>query len=160
MVYALSKDTEEVPVNINRRTLAKILGASGLGLVALSVEAREETVLTQSIEALRRAMVAKDKSEFEKLCADELTYGHSSGKIDNKAEFITGAISPRWRWNSLEFAPVSTRVVGDFGIARVTMSGTYEVEGGKVTSINDHVLMVWRWQDGQWKLLARQAYKT
>src|SRR5262245_23038128 len=120
-----------VSMRLNRRALTKTLVASGLGLVALSAEAKEEAVLTQSIELLRKAMVAKDKSEFDQLCADELTYGHSSGKIDNKAEFITGAISPRWRWKLLELAPVSTRVVGDIGIARVTMTGAYEVEGGK-----------------------------
>jgi hypothetical protein len=147
-------------VIINRRTLTKILFASSLTLMAVSAEAGEEALLTQSIEALRKAMLAKDKGEFEKLCADELTYGHSSGKTENKAEFITGAISPKWHWKSLEFVPATMKVVGDIGIARVTMNGVYEVEGGKVSSINDSVLMVWRWQEGQWKLLARQAYKT
>lgn len=48
-------------------------------------------------------MLAKDKTQFNALCADELTYGHSSGKVESKAEFILGAISPKWHWNTLEF---------------------------------------------------------
>lgn len=82
-------------MTINRRTLVEILFASSLTLVAVSAEAGEEALLTQSLEALRNAMLTEDKGEFERLCADELTYGHSSGKTDNKAEFITGAASPK-----------------------------------------------------------------
>ncbi len=147
-------------MTLDRRALVKILCASGLTVLAASAEAGDDAALTQSIEALRKTMLAKDKSQFEMLCADELTYGHSSGKLESKAEFITGATSPKWHWKSLEFVQPSTKVVGDTGIARVIMTGVYEIEGGKVTSINDGVLMVWQRQGSQWKLLARQAYKT
>lgn len=36
---------------------------------------------------------------------------------------------------------MTMKVVGDIGIARVTVNGVYEVEGGKVSSVNDSVLM-------------------
>jgi hypothetical protein len=54
-------------------------------------------------------MLAKDKIQFDALCAEELTYGHSSGKVENEAEFVFGAISPKWHWNTLEFAQLSTK---------------------------------------------------
>ena len=147
-------------MTFDRRALLKIACASGLTALAAPVEAADDGTLVQSIEALRKAMLAKDKGQFEILCADELSYGHSSGKLESKAEFIRGATSPKWHWRSLEFVQPSTKLVGDAGIARSIMSGAYEIEGGTVKSISDGVLMVWQRQGSQWRLIARQAYKT
>jgi hypothetical protein len=147
-------------MTFDRRALLKVACASGLTALAASVEAADDGTLVQSIEALRKAMMAKDKGQFEILCADELTYGHSSGKLESKAEFITGATSPKWHWKSLEFVQPSTKLVGDAGIARSIMTGAYEIEGGTIKSISDGVLMVWQRQGSQWRLIARQAYKT
>jgi hypothetical protein len=147
-------------MTLDRRALLKIACASGVTTLAAPVKAAGDGTLVQSIEALRKAMLAKDKGQFELLCADELTYGHSSGKLESKAEFITGATSPKWHWKSLEFVQTSTKLVGDAGIARAIMTGAYEIEGGTVKSISDGVLMVWQKQGSQWRLIARQAYKT
>jgi hypothetical protein len=150
-------------MTLNRRALATILAASGAAVFATAVNAQPEddSALKTSTEALRKAMVAKEKAQLEWLCADQLTYGHSSGKVESKAEFITGAISPKWKWNLLAFEQPTTKVVGgQIGMARVIMTGEYELEGGKVLPIKDGVLMVWQKQANDWKLLARQAYKV
>jgi len=147
-------------MTLARRALLKMACASGLIAVGAPVEAADDGTLVQSIEALRKAMLVKDKEQFELLCADALTYGHSSGKTESKAEFITGATSSKWHWKSLEFVQPSTRIVGDAGIVRSIMTGAYEIEGGTVKSISDGVLMVWQRQGNQWRLIARQAYKT
>jgi hypothetical protein len=147
-------------MTLDRRALLRIACASGLTALVAPVEAADDGTLGEPIEALRKAMLSKDKGQFEMLCADELTYGHSSGKLETKAEFITGATSPKWHWKSLEFLQLSTKLVGDAGIARSIMTGAYEIEGGTVKSISDGVLMVWQRQGSQWRLIARQAYKT
>ena len=147
-------------MTLDRRVLLKVACASGLTALVAPVEAADDETLVESIEAFRRAMLAKDKGQFEILCADELTHGHSSGKLETKAEFITGATSSKWHWKSLEFVQQRTKLVGDTGIARSIMTGAYEIEGGTVKSISDGVLMVWQRQEGQWRLVARQAYKT
>jgi ketosteroid isomerase-like protein len=149
-------------MKLSRRTLAITLGVSGLTAVATatSAETEDDAALIQSVEALRKTMMAKDKNQFELLCADELTYGHSSGQVQGKPDFIAGATNPKWHWNSLEFVKLSTKSIGDIGIARMNLVGVFENAEGKVTSISDGVLMVWKRQGNQWKLLARQAYKT
>ena len=103
-------------------------------------------------------MLAKDKAQFEVLCADDLTYGHFSGKIENKLEFIASATNPNWHWNTLHFVQTNINMSGDIGIGRAVLTGVYEA-GAKVIPIEDSVLMVWGRQVGQWKLIERQAYK-
>jgi Domain of unknown function (DUF4440) len=149
-------------MTFSRRTLATILCASGLTALATTASADngDDAALAQSVEALRNAMFGKDANQFDLLCADQLTYGHSSGQIQNKVEFITGAANPKWHWRSLEFAKPDIKIIGDIGIARVVMIGVFENTEGKATSINDGVLMVWQRQGNRWKLLARQAFKS
>ena len=49
-----------------------------------------------------------------------------AGKIEDRAKFILGAISPNWHWNTLEFVEITEKVSGDVGIARAVLSGVYE----------------------------------
>ena len=143
-------------VEFSRRAL--ILFCASV-LTSTVIEAAEDADFAQLVELLRTAMQTKNKVELEILCHDQLSYGHSSGKIDDKAGFIAGAISPKWRWISLDFLDPSTKTVGDLAISRMTLAGVYEVEGGKQITIKDGVVMVWRRESGQWKLIVRQAYK-
>src|SRR5688572_14323986 len=48
----------------------------------------KEGAVTAAVEAFRKAMVAGDRSALEKLTADELTYGHSSARLEDKAQFV------------------------------------------------------------------------
>jgi hypothetical protein len=81
----------------SRRSLATILAFSGLSVLTAtaSIAAEDDAAIDQAIEALRQAMLAKDKGQFEVLCADDLTYGHFR-KIENKMEFIASATNPNW----------------------------------------------------------------
>jgi hypothetical protein len=157
-----SRNAMGIAMTFSRRTLATLLALSGLSVLTTTASAGAEgnAAITEAIEALRQAMLAKDKAQFELLCAEELTYGHSSGKIENKGEFITGATNPKWHWNAVDFGQTNTKITGDIGVARAVLTGVYEVDGGKVTPITDGVLMVWQRQGGLWKLIVRQAYKT
>ena len=148
-------------MTFSRRDLATILAFSGLSALTptASIGAEDDAAIDQAIQALRQAMLAKDKAQFEVLCADDLTYGHSSGKIENKMEFIASATNPNWHWNTLDFVQTNTKMSGDIGIGRAVLTGVYEA-GAKVIPIKDSVLMVWQRQGGQWKLIERQAYKT
>ena len=140
-----------------RRALILFCASTMIGTV---VEAAEDADLAQLVESLRTAMETKNKAQLEVLCHDQLSYGHSSGKIDDKAGFIAGAVSPKWRWLSLDFLNSSTKVTGDLAISRVTLTGVYEVEGGKQIAIKDGVVMVWHRESGHWRLIVRQAYKV
>jgi len=114
--------------------------------------------LAVAVEAFRVAMHKADKEAFGKLCSEALSYGHSAGRIETKAEFIAASTSGRSVWKSIAFNDVVNQVSGLDGISRMTLIGQTESEG-KTNDIKIGVLMVWRHEMGSWKLFARQAFR-
>jgi hypothetical protein len=135
---------------------AAMLAAAGVFGPAL---ADDEQTPTEAVEAFRKAMIASDHAAFDALCAAQLSYGHSTGKIQTKEEFIADATSGGAKWKALQFVNVRNTVAGPNAISRFTLTGELESDG-KVTSIGIGTLMVWQKQGNAWKLLARQGFKT
>jgi ketosteroid isomerase-like protein len=148
-------------MKIDRRHLA--LPALALGLFAVApafaLTADEEAV-AKKLEAFRAAQMAKDGKALEALILPELSYSHSSGVIQDKAEFLTGATDPKSKFLSLEYKDPTIRVVGDAAIVRFHwMAESETIADGKKSSTNLHILMTWLKQGGDWKLLDRGATK-
>jgi ketosteroid isomerase-like protein len=150
-------------MNINRRNLA-IAGAVALGTVsamrssAVRADASDAAAIKDNVEALRKALLSADKAQLEQLTAAELSYGHSSGKVQDKAQFIDGVMNRKAVVKSLTFPDLTVAVAGDAAIARHVYASQSET-AGKPHSIRLGVLAVWQKQDGSWKLLARQGFK-
>lgn len=129
------------------------------GSPLVSAQTSDEAAVAQNVEALRKAVIAKDRSQFEALLADQLIYGHSDGRTETKAQYIADATGPRAVWKSIDLTNQTIRVTGDTAIVRHNYTGESEREGGKIQTTKIGVVMVWQKQDGRWKLLARQAYR-
>jgi ketosteroid isomerase-like protein len=147
---------------IDRRHLA-IAGAFALGTAAMlraqpALAASDEAALGEAVEALRNALLSADKAKLEALTAPQLSYGHSDGRVQNKAEFIDGVMTRKAVVKSLTFPELKVAPAGDAGISRHLYVSQSE-QDGKTTDIKIGVLAVWQKQDGGWKLLARQGYK-
>ena len=123
-----------------------------------AAQSSDEAAVAQAVEAFRKAMLGADRSQFETLCADQMSYGHSAGRLETKTQFIDNATSGRSTWNFITLTDQSSQIVGPNAIVRHVLSGETLSEG-KTTAIKIGVLMVWQKQDGRWKLLARQAYR-
>ena len=150
-------------MEISRRHLAAAgalaLGASVLLQTGPTVAAAaDEAAVDKAVEALRKALLEKDKVRLEQLAADQLSYGHSSGKVQTKAEFVDGVMTSKAIVKSIAFPELSIAVVGNAAIARHLFEAEMETDG-KPTSVKIGALQVWQKQDGNWKLLARQGFK-
>ena len=55
--------------------------------------------------------MASDGAAFDALCAAQMSYGHSGGKIQTKEEFIADATSGKAKWKALEFANARNTVL-------------------------------------------------
>ena len=150
-------------MKLSRRDLAAA-GALALGAAtvfesaAAHAEGGDESGVTQAIEALRKATLAQDKAKLEQLAAAELSYGHSSGVVQNKAEFLDGVMNRKAHVKSIEFPELKVGMAGNNAVARHLWVSESETDG-KPTTIKIGILSVWTKQDGNWKLLARQGYK-
>src|ERR1035438_1520683 len=67
---------------------ASLLLCCLLGISTLFAQSTDETEIAARVESLRKAMLAADKTALGELVAEELSYGHSSGLIEDKAAFI------------------------------------------------------------------------
>ncbi len=121
-----------------------------------STQTGKESAVSAAVEAWRKAMIAADKSALEKLTMAELSYGHSSGRLENKAEFIEALTSGKSSFSEIELSGQTVNVVDKIAIVRHTFNATRRKEGDKVKLFN---LTIWVQQQDQWKLLARQAAK-
>ncbi len=152
-------------MNMSRRHLTAAAVAAAGATLAIAfpsrsdAQAADQTAVGQAVEAFRKAMQTADRAQFETLCAAQMSYGHSAGKIQNKAEFIAEATSGKSTWKSLEIADVANSIAGGNAISRFMLTGETESDG-KLTPVKIGVLMVWQKQDGAWKLLARQAFRV
>ncbi len=121
-----------------------------------STQTGRESAVSAAVEALRKAMIAADKPTLEKLAAAELSYGHSSGRLENKAEFVEALTSGKSGFSAIELNDQTVNVVDKIALVRHVFNGTRRKEGDKVKL---SILTVWMQQQEQWKLLARQAAK-
>jgi len=150
-------------MKLSRRDLAAA-GAFALGAATLfesapsRAENADEAGVTQAVEALRKATLAQDKAKLEQVAAAELSYGHSSGVVQNKGEFIDGVMNRKGVVKSIEFPELKVGLAGNNAVARHLWVSESEADG-KPTSTKIGILSVWTKQDGAWKLLARQGYK-
>jgi ketosteroid isomerase-like protein len=149
-------------MNIHRRQLAlPVLTVGLLGLLpAFATEADEETAVAKNVEAFRAAQIAADAKAFDVLCAPELSYSHSDGRVEDKTTFIANATSGKSRFLSLAYEDVKVRVVGTAAVVRFHWVGESEsVADGKKNATNLHILMNWQKQGADWKLLSRASTK-
>ncbi|MBW8903743.1 MAG: nuclear transport factor 2 family protein [Bradyrhizobium sp.] len=148
-------------MNIDRRQLALPALAIGLlGVVPALAASADEEAVAKSVEAFRAAQVAADAKAFDALCAPELSYSHSDGRVEDKAVFIANATNGKSKWLSLKYEDPKVRVVGDAAIVRFHWLGEQEsAADGKKSSTNLHILMNWQKQGADWKLLTRASTK-
>jgi len=147
-------------MNISRRQMALPVLAIGLLGVAPAYAGADEDAVAKNVEAFRVAQSVADAKTLEGLCAAELSYSHSDGRVEDKTTFVANATNGKSKVISLAYQDVSIRVVGPAAIVRFHWIGEAEsVPDGKKSSTNLHILMNWQKQGADWKLLSRASTK-
>jgi ketosteroid isomerase-like protein len=120
---------------------------------------RDEKAVAAAVESLRKAMIDPDKATLDKLTLDQLSYGHSSGVVQDKAAFIEALTSGKSDFVTIDLTEQTITVVEKTALVRHVLSATNN-DGGKPGQVKLSVLLVWQKQKGEWRLLARQAVKV
>jgi hypothetical protein len=151
----------EDTMNIDRRELILPALAIGLlGVVPAFAASPEEDALAKNVEAFRAAQFAADAKALDSLCAAELSYSHSDGRVEDKPAFVANATNGKSKFLTLEYQDPKIRVVGPAAIVRFHWVGEQEaVADGKKSATNLHILMNWQKQGADWKLLSRASTK-
>ncbi|QHF45180.1 DUF4440 domain-containing protein [Pseudomonas sp. S35] len=114
--------------------------------------------VAQAVDHLTQAMLHKDIKQLQALTAEQLTYGHSSGKIQNKQEFIADIETGRSGFKTLEMQKQSITLQGDTALVRNHFHAQAVNSGVEVPTDIEN-FQVWQKQKGHWLLIGRQAFK-
>lgn len=127
------------------------------GYVAATPATADKDV-AQAVDHLTLAMLHKDIPELNALTAENLTYGHSSGKIQDKQAFIADIETGKSAFKTLEMQNQTITVSGDVALVRHHFSAQ-ALKGTEVVPTEIENLQIWQKQNGKWLLVGRQAYK-
>jgi hypothetical protein len=100
-----------------------------------------------------RAMQDADLATLQEVCADELSYAHSSGARDTKGEYLGKIRSRYYVYLRIDHPVERVEVVGDTAIVVGRMTADLLVRGTPKT-IDNLALAVWTRASGAWRLLA------
>ena len=116
------------------------------------------TDIAACLREFNDALEARNAKALNDLTAPELSYGHSKGKIETREQFINNVISD----GATQFANIviedqSIVLVNNNAIVRHTFKAQTS-KNGVAGNVQIQNLMIWQKNDGQWRLIARQAF--
>ena len=128
------------------------------GTLSTSSLADDAADVNKAVDALRKAMLDGDTAALKDLLSDQITYVHSSGKVENKAEVLDIVGGKKTVYKTITIEDQKAAIHGTNAVVRHIFSGEAE-SGGKVNPFKVGVMQVWQKQDGKWRLFARQAFR-
>ncbi|MDB5253199.1 MAG: nuclear transport factor 2 family protein [Flaviaesturariibacter sp.] len=135
--------------------------ASLLFSLATHAQGKREAALLAAVRGVHQAVfVAKDSVALNKLYAREITYGHSGGKLEDRATAIHSAGANPSSYTGIQMGPVSVLINRKTAVTRYLLTGTETNKDGKVTELKLNILQAWTRQGKNWKMMARQAVKV
>lgn len=141
-------------------TVMKTLVVCTLMLVSFFAmgQSQDEKEVAARVEKFRLALIDPTENNLGDLADDHLSFGHSSGKIENKAEFIEALVSGKSNFNSIEFKDQTITLSGNVALVRHKLYAEI-TDGEKSSNIAIGILLIWIKKKGTWELIGRQAYK-
>lgn len=128
--------------------------------LSLFAQGKAEGKVLNQIKALNGAIfINRDSTVLAGLVDEMVTYGHSSGKIENKPEMIHNAMVSPTTYKDFGMSDVSIRVDGKTAIVRHVLKARSFDAAGKESVLHLNVLQTWIKKNKQWILVARQAVK-
>ncbi len=127
-------------------------------LTNINAQSKSEQAVATAVLTLHNNVVNPDRKVLDLVVSNALSYGHSGGKVENKDQFIDFLFNGPFKFTSINTADQTIQVSGKNAIVRHIFIGK-ATNDGVPTDIRLGNLMVWRKENGQWKLLARQAFK-
>jgi hypothetical protein len=142
-----------------RQTAAAVVGfLAAMAILPVLAQPEEEAAVTRAVDALVRAMIAADRAQLEAVTAPELSYGHSSGRTENRQQFVDGVLSGDLVAKSIDLTDRRVTIVGNDAIVRHNFTADPVNREGQTVRVRIGQMQVWQKRGGDWVLLAHQAY--
>ncbi len=129
-------------------------------LAALSgpSDSKAEKEVLAAMNTWREAMIARDRAVLEEIYAPSLSYTHSDGRQENKAQAIEAVVNGKDRIESIELTDTSVSVYGTTALVKTKQSMQMN-SGGTMNALTLDVLYVWIKSSARWQMVARHALR-
>jgi hypothetical protein len=119
---------------------------------------KHEQEVKAAVESFIQGIIKADRQLLEAVTSENLVYGHSSGKVQDKAAFIDEVISLQPNdYLTIDLTNQTITVSGDVAVVRHIYSSEY-LSNNEKKNLRIGNVLIWQKKHGKWKLLARQAY--
>lgn len=123
-------------------------------------EEEQVAAVEEAVEVFRQTMLHPNQTKFEELTSAKLSYGHSSGLIEDQGTCIASMVSGKFKFLRIDIINQTIDIEGNTAIVRHEFNADTNDEGKAPGTVKLKVLQVWHKLDNHWRLLARQAVKT
>lgn len=131
-----------------------------LMVVTTMAQSKKEKAVASAVEQLKLAMESGNRADLEKITSEQLSYGHSGGHVENKAEFVENLASGNGDFVKIELSEQTISVHGKTAIVRHNLNATTNDKGKGPAEVHLKILLVFVHEKDGWKMLARQAVKN
>jgi ketosteroid isomerase-like protein len=115
-----------------------------------------ETQVLQADDGRFEAMRAEDWSAFDAVLADELTYCHSTARLESKAEHVANLRARKPRYRNVSARERKVRIHGDVGLIN-GIADIHVENDGKENRFTVRYLAVYQKSGDAWRMLAWQS---
>ena len=137
-----------------RRVLWAVL-LCAVAIPAAPTSSTEEKDVLAAMDAYKNAMIHKDAAVLQKLLGDDLSYIHSAGLHETKADVLKGITSGKTIIERIDFSDTVVRVYGKMALVQ----GRVDLWHSPTNIVHMNVLHVWMNGPQGWQMVARQATK-
>ncbi|WP_447641341.1 MULTISPECIES: nuclear transport factor 2 family protein [Chitinophagaceae] len=133
----------------------------GTMLLCSSISAQKnkpEKEVEQTIQVFTKALEDGDTARLRSMTVKDLTYGHSSGKIQDQEAFLTALSDGSSDFIKIDISEQQVHVFGHTAVVRHILSASTN-DYGKPGNVKLKILLVFQKQKDNWVLLTRQAVK-
>ena len=126
--------------------------------VAQNGSSPDQMQIMMKMQNLKNSLIAKDSVTLSNLLADDVTYGHTNGMMQTRAQLIRDVVSGVQDYQSIEPADMIVRMFEHTAIVNMK-SAVKMMFNDNPLELNMNITLVWIKKDGEWKLEARQSVK-
>ncbi len=130
-----------------------------VGLSPAHAQDKSISEVEDAVNNLVKAMLHPSEPTLKNLAAEQLTYGHSSGKVETREEFVGTLVSGTSVFEQIDIEQQTIQVLENTAIVRHTLLAKTNDPGNGPANIKLGVVLTWTKTEGTWKLLSRQAFK-
>jgi hypothetical protein len=133
-----------------------LIGISQVISFAQTYSPKQSEVMMRML-ALRNALIAKDSATLNDLLASDVTYGHTNGLIQTKAQLIRSVVSKEQDYKNILPSDMNIRVYDNTAVVTMKSGVTMNYQGSPL-ELQMYIMLVWIKKD-KWQLIARQSVK-